>query len=115
MTTLIYKGTGFFSKTQVGVCENGRIYSGYGWGRSCIGCYSGGIVFSGYGFGKAQIGSYQNGKVFLGVGWGKTPVGSYENGAIYSGIRWLNKRQIGSYNGTEGGAAAAFLLLWKDK
>ena len=111
MITQIYKGTGWFSKTQIGMCEDGTIYSGYGWGRNCVGSYYDGAVFSGYGWGKTQIGCYQNGSVYYGTGWGKTLVGSYENGAIYSGTGFLSKSQVGSYDGVDGGAAAAALLL----
>ena len=56
--TEIYFGTGWLNKTQVGQCNNGEIYLGYGWGRTQIGCYRDGEIYSGYGWGKTQIGSY---------------------------------------------------------
>lgn len=45
MVTRIYKGTGWFSKIQIGMCEDGTIYSGYGWDKKCVGSYFDGAVF----------------------------------------------------------------------
>lgn len=56
--TDIYSGIGWFSKTQVGMCGDGEIYKGYGWGKTQVGCYADGYIYSGYGWGKTQIGSY---------------------------------------------------------
>lgn len=39
--TDIYSGIGWFSKTQVGMCGDGEIYKGYGWGKTQIGSYDG--------------------------------------------------------------------------
>lgn len=54
--TDIYSGIGWFSKTQVGMCGDGEIYKGYGWGKTQVGCYKDGDVYSGSGWGKTQIG-----------------------------------------------------------
>lgn len=67
-------------------------------------------IYSGYGRGKTQIGQCRGCDAYSGYGWGKTQVGSHKDGCIYSGYGW-SKTIIGSYNGEDGGAAAATLLL----
>lgn len=42
--TDIYSGIGWFSKTQVGMCGDGEIYKGYGWGKTQVGCYADGYI-----------------------------------------------------------------------
>ena len=48
--------------------------------------------------------------IYFGYGWEKSHIGSCCDGVIYSGYGW-GRTQIGTYDGTEGGAAAAALLL----
>ena len=66
--TELYLGQTRLSSHQVGQVENGSVYSGRGWGRTCIGSYEDGRLYSGYGWGRTLIGMYEDGRIRLRLG-----------------------------------------------
>lgn len=59
---------------------------------------------------KVQLGSYKNGRVYKGQGT-RDCIGSYDRKSIYKGTGFFSKK-IGTYDGDEGGPAAALMLLF---